>query len=124
MILRRQDLRLLAVIDEVVLQRVIGDPATHRRQLRRLVDESERDNITLRVIPLARGAYPGLRGPFMTMDFADEPSVVYVENQTLSLFLEEKDDLAAFRLSLGNILGKALSPAESADFIAAVAEQT
>ncbi|HEX3592380.1 MAG TPA: helix-turn-helix transcriptional regulator [Pseudonocardiaceae bacterium] len=124
MILRRQDLQLLAVIDEVVLRRVIGDPATHRRQLRRLVDESERDNITLRVVPLVRGAYPGLRGPFMTMDFADEPSVVYVENQTLSLFLEEKDDLAAFRLSLGNILSKALGPAESADFIATVAEQT
>jgi hypothetical protein len=60
----------------------------------------------------------------MTMDFADEPSVVHVENQRLGLFLEEKDDLAAFRLSMGNILTKALSPAESVAFIAAIAEQT
>jgi hypothetical protein len=117
MILRNKELQFLAVIDEVVLHRVIGDPATHRRQLRHLVDEAERENVTLRVVPLARGAYAGLRGSFMTMDFADEPSVVYVENQTMSLFLEEGDDLAAFRLSMGNILAKAVSPAESVAMI-------
>ncbi len=44
----------------------------------------------------------------MTMDFADEPSLVHIENQTLGLFLEEKEDLAAFRLHFGNILDKAL----------------
>jgi transcriptional regulator with XRE-family HTH domain len=123
MILRRKELQLLAVIDEIVLRRVIGDPATHRRQLRHLVDESERENVTLRVIPLARGAYTGLRGAFLIMDFADEPTVVHVENQTLGLFLEEKEDLASYRLAMGNILGKALTPAESATFIAAVAEE-
>jgi transcriptional regulator with XRE-family HTH domain len=123
MILRREELQLLVVIDEVVLRRVVGGPATHRRQLRHLVDEAERENVTLRVVPFARGAYAGLRGPFMAMDFADEPSVVHVENQTLGLFLEEKEDLAAFRLSMGNILAKALDPAQSVAFVAAAAEQ-
>lgn len=59
----------------------------------------------------------------MTMDFADEPSVVHIENQTVGLFLEEKEDLAAFRLSMGNILAKALSPAESVALVTEVAEQ-
>jgi transcriptional regulator with XRE-family HTH domain len=122
-ILRRKDVQLLAVIDEVVLRRVIGDPGTHRRQLNHLVSEASRENVTLRVVPLARGAYAGLRGPFIAMDFADDPSVVHVENQTLGLFLEEKEELAAFRLSMGNILGNALSPAKSVEFVAAVAEQ-
>lgn len=123
LILRRESLQLVAVIDEAILRRVIGSPTTHRRQLRRLVDEAERDNVTLRVVPFARGAYAGLRGSFMIMDFAEEPSAVFIENQTLGLFLEEKEDLAAFRLSLGNILNKALSPAESASLIAEAADQ-
>lgn len=123
-VLRRRDLQFLAVVDEGVLRRVIGEPGTQRRQLRHLVDEADRPNVTLRVVPFAAGAYAGLRGPFMTLDFEDEPSAVFVENQTLGLFLEEKEDLAAFRLSLGNILAKALSPAESVALITDVAEQT
>jgi transcriptional regulator with XRE-family HTH domain len=121
--LRAGNLQLLVVIDEVILRRVIGSPATYRRQLLRLVEDAERQNVTLRVVPFARGAYAGLRGAFMTLDFAAEQSVVYVENHTLGLFLVEKEDLAAFRLSMGNILGKALSHAESASFILEAAEQ-
>lgn len=122
-ILRNKDLQFLAIIDEGVLTRVVGDEGITRRQLRRLVDEADRPNITLRVVPLARGAYPGLRGPFMTMDFESEPSVVYVENQTLGLFLEQAEEIAAFRQSLSNIASKALSAEESIDVIATAADR-
>ncbi|HWE91365.1 MAG TPA: helix-turn-helix transcriptional regulator [Pseudonocardiaceae bacterium] len=122
-ILRRRDVEYLAVVSEAALQQVIGDSSTQRRQLRRLVDEADRPNVTIRVIPRASGAHAGLEGPFQTLDFPDEPSVIYVENQTTCLFMEEKDDLEAYRLRLSNILGVALSPAKSVDLISALAEQ-
>jgi hypothetical protein len=37
------------------------------------------------------------------------------------LFLEEKEDLASYRLALSNILGAALAPAATSDLIKRIA---
>ncbi len=123
-LLRRFGLSFLAVIDEGALHRAIGEPGVVRRQLRHLADIAEHPSITIRVVPLATGAHAGLRGPFVILDFADEPSIVHIENHATSLFLEEKEDLAAYRMALGNILNETLTPAGSAELIAALAGQT
>jgi hypothetical protein len=68
------------------------------------------------------GQYAGLRGPFAILEFEDEPSLVYFANQGTSMFLDEKDDVAAYRVALGNILNEALEPAESVELIASLAE--
>ena len=119
-VLRRRDLQFLAIIDESALHRVIGEQGVMRRQLRHLEDSADRPNITLRIVPARVGAHAGLRGPFVLMDFCDEPSIVHIENHATSLFLEEKEDLAAYRLALGNILGEALNAAESAELISSL----
>jgi hypothetical protein len=94
-----------------------------RRQLRHLVDTADRPNVTVRVVPLQRGPYAGLRGPFAILEFDEEPSLVYTENHVTSMFLDEKEDIAAYRLALGNILNEALEPAESAELIAKLADE-
>jgi transcriptional regulator with XRE-family HTH domain len=118
-VLRRQSLQFLAVIDEGVLGRPVADGGVMRRQLRHLVDSAERANVTVRVVPLRSGAHAGLQGSFATLDFVDEPSLVYFANHATSMFLDEKEDVAAYRLALGNILNVALSPAESVEMISA-----
>lgn len=120
-VLGNRELQFLAVIDEGVLRRPNAESGVMRRQLRHLVDTAERPNITIRVVPLRVGQYAGLRGPFAILEFADEPSLVYTENQVTSMFLDEKDDIAAYRVALGNILNEALEPAESAELIATLA---
>lgn len=122
-VLSRRDLQFLAVIDEGALRRPITESGVMRRQLRHLVDTSERPNITVRVVPLRVGQYAGLRGSFAILEFEDEPSLVYTENQVTSMFLDEKEDIAAYRVALGNILNEALEPAESAELIANLAEE-
>lgn len=116
--LRRQDLEFTAVVDELAMQRMTSDLETTRRQLRHLVDQASRPNVTVRVVPMRAGLYAGQRGSFAIMDFADEPSVVYIENQATSAFVEDQDDLAGYRVALANILNESLSPAESVEFIA------
>lgn len=122
-VLSRRELQFLAVIDEGALRRPITVSGVMRRQLRHLVDSSERPNITVRVVPLQVGQYAGLQGPFAILEFEDEPSLVYTENQVTSMFLDEKEDVAAYRVALGNILNEALEPAESAQLIASLAEE-
>ena len=79
--------------------------------------------MTLRVVPLAAGVHAGIRGPFVILEFAEEPALVYQENHGTELFLEEEADLAAYRLALGTILYSALAPAATTEFIAALAAE-
>lgn len=119
--LRRQDLHFLAVIDEGVLHRPVAERGVMRRQVRHLVDSAERPNVTIRVVPMRVGLHAGLQGPFACLDFAAEPSLVYIENQTTCMFLDEKEDIAAYRVAMGNILNVAMKPAESVELISQIA---
>jgi transcriptional regulator with XRE-family HTH domain len=122
-VLGRRELQYLAVVDEGALRRPMTESGVMRRQLRQLVNSGERPNVTVRVVPLRAGPHAGLRGPFAVMDFDDEPSLTYIENHHVGMFLDEKEDIAAYRLALGNILNVTLEPSESAELIAALAEQ-
>jgi transcriptional regulator with XRE-family HTH domain len=120
-VLRRQDLQFLAVIDEGALRRPVAESGVMRRQLRHLAGAAERPNVTLRVVPMRAGLHAGLQGAFACLDFADEPTLVYVENHHVGMFLDEKQDIAAYRVALGNILNEALKPAESVELISTIA---
>ncbi len=115
--------QFFAVVDEGAMRRPIGEPGVMHRQLHHLLGAAEQPHVTLRVVPLAAGAHAGLRGPFVILEFAEEPALVHVENQSTGLFLEEEADLAAYRLALGNILHAALAPAATAELIAQIATE-
>ncbi len=48
-----------AIIHEAALRVPVGGPSVAKRQLKHLLTQSERDEITIQVIPFAIGAYPG-----------------------------------------------------------------
>src|SRR5262249_16711603 len=68
-----------AVVDEGALRRAIGEPGVMHRQLQHLLVVAAQPHVTLRVVPLAAGAHAGLRGPFVILEFAEEPTLVAVE---------------------------------------------
>ncbi|GID32173.1 hypothetical protein Abr02nite_71560 [Paractinoplanes brasiliensis] len=72
---------LRAVIDEAVLLRRVGGPDIMRKQLDHLLMMSERNNVTLRVLPFEAGAHPAQDGPFTILNFSQEwmGNLVYVE---------------------------------------------
>ncbi|MGH3841926.1 MAG: helix-turn-helix domain-containing protein [Pseudonocardiaceae bacterium] len=112
--------QFFAVVDEGALRRPIGEPGVMHRQLHHLLGAAEQPHVTLRVVPLTAGAHAGLRGSFVILEFAEEPALVFVENQETGLFLEEEGDLAAYRLALGTILNAALAPAATTELIAQI----
>ncbi len=113
--------QFFAVVDEGALRRPVGGPGVMHRQLHHLLGVAEQPHVTVRIVPVAAGAYAGLRGPFVILEFADEPALVFIENHGTGLFLEEEADLAAYRLALGTILHAALAPAATAELIAQIA---
>jgi transcriptional regulator with XRE-family HTH domain len=115
--------QFFAVVDEGALRRPIGEPGVMHRQLHHLLVVAEQPHVTLRVVPLAAGTHAGLRGPFMILEFDEEPALVYLENHGTVMFLEEEADLSSYRVALGNILQVALAPAATIELITQVAAE-
>ncbi|WP_326562533.1 helix-turn-helix domain-containing protein [Micromonospora sp. NBC_01796] len=120
---RPQPPELLAIMDEMVLRRVLGSHRLMARQLRHLIEAADRPNITLRVVPLAVGGHSGLDGGFALFDFPRNKSVVYLDHKISGLFLEEAPQVAFFRREAERLGAVALSPTESVDFVARVATE-
>ncbi len=124
MLIRSSAPQFFAVVDEGALRRPVGEPGVMHRQLHHLLGAAERPHVTLRVVPLAAGAHAGLSGPFVILEFTEEPALVFVENQSTGLFLEEEADLAAYRLALGTMLHAALAPAATTELIVQIAAES
>jgi hypothetical protein len=113
--------RFLATVHEMALRMPAGGPGVMRRQVQHLLTMAERPNVEMRVVPMGAGAHVGLRGPFVMLEFVEEPTLVFVENQNMGLFLEDEADILAYRLALTNILRVALASDATADLIASIA---
>jgi transcriptional regulator with XRE-family HTH domain len=115
--------RLLVLIEECVLRRVVGDAGLMRRQVRHLEDAATRPNVTVQVVPTAAGAHPGLEGPFAILEFGRDPTLVYLENRQGSVILEEDGDIDRARIALRHLQQIALSPEDSLALLAEVARE-
>lgn len=120
--LRRHDCpTLLSIIGETALHCPIGGRTVLRDQLRYLGEVAGRPNVTLRIVPTAFGGHPGLMGSFLRMRFLDRPSVVFLENHTSSLFLEDYGDTAAYDQAVDGLLDLAISEEDSLRLVAELA---
>jgi transcriptional regulator with XRE-family HTH domain len=74
-------LSFLFIMGEEALYRWIGGRPAMERQLAHLADVVRRENVELRILPFAAGAYPGLLGPFIMLRQIDSgEQVTYLEN--------------------------------------------
>jgi hypothetical protein len=78
---RNPPARLHVLIDESALLRQLGGASVMANQLEHLWAMSERTNIFLGIVPLAHGAYPAMRSPFVVMRFTDpaQPELLFLE---------------------------------------------
>ena len=118
-------LELAAVLDEAVLHRQVGGPEVMRQQLLHLVKMSARPNITLQVLPFARGSHPAIVGGFTILRFPGEPEsgVVFLENMVSDLFIERDAQVHHYRLAFERVREMSLQPEESVSFINQIASQ-
>ncbi len=113
-----------AVIDETALLRPFGTPDDRREQLQRLIDTEPLDHVTVQVLPLDAGPHPGMAGPFSILDFPeDDPSLVYVEAEPNSLYLEERAEIHRYSVVFQNLSAMALSPDTSIAYLTKLADR-
>ncbi|MGO1053915.1 helix-turn-helix domain-containing protein [Crossiella sp. CA198] len=108
---------LHCVVEESALHRPIGGPGVLARQLQALCLLAERPNVTLRVLPLSRGAHPGLRGSMTILEFADAPPLVRVPLAGTHTFLQHAPEVERAREAWQVLEHLALPPAESAHLL-------
>lgn len=94
-LLDRSDVHLDVILDESVLHRVVGDSAIMRKQVAHIRSCADRDNVTIRVLPLSDGVHSGSSGSVVILDFAAEAMapVPYVETVAGDLYLEKGSDI-------------------------------
>ncbi|MBC6446793.1 helix-turn-helix domain-containing protein [Actinokineospora xionganensis] len=119
---RRTPPRLDLILSEHALRAPIGGPKVMGRQLRHLIDLADRDNVSLRVIPREVAVHPGLMGQFVILDFAKDPTVVFVEARTTGLFRDDPDEVALYRLTVERLLAVALDEPSSLGLLRSIAE--
>lgn len=118
--------KIWSVIEEAVLRRPVAGPAVMRAQFRHLIEVAELPDVTVQVVPFASGAHAGESGSFTVLRFEerDLPDVVYLEQLTNAVYLEQRSDVERYLEVVDELSGDALTPAATARFIEQVARET
>ncbi|GAB2551636.1 helix-turn-helix domain-containing protein [Nocardia heshunensis] len=133
---RRQKLdeescRVTALLSEAVLHHRPCDPKTMAVQLFQLIADSERPNVTVRVVPMAVGFHSGLatgsftllRFPLMLPNKIAAPPVVYAETAGESLYTDETDLVARFSAAVADMQMVALTEEATRDLVLRLAKE-
>ncbi|MFE0413123.1 transcriptional regulator WhiJ [Streptomyces tendae] len=112
------------VVHEAALRIRVGDRAVSRAQLRRLLDESEREHVTVRVIPFDTDRFAGasaammhVGGPFPQLD------TVLRDSPNGTAFLDAQSQLERFRTLFRKVEQASLDPNRTRDFIHHLAKE-
>ena len=115
-VLDREDLKLSVVLDESVLKRRIGDESVMYEQLQRLVQDADRPNLTLQVLPLS-AQHMVFGESFVVFSFQDATDatqdVVITEQLRNSVTLEGERETYLHRIAFQALSEASLDPAES-----------
>jgi hypothetical protein len=116
---RQRPARLWAVVDEGVLHRPIGSKAILKAQLEYLIEASRRHNVTLQVIPFEKGGYTATGGAFTLLRFNDSdlPDIVYIEHLTSAVYLDKREELDAYVVTMDAVSISAAQPRQTESFL-------
>jgi len=113
---------LWTVVDEAALRRRVGGAELMRAQLEHVLELSSLKNVAMQVIPFAAGAHPAMGRPFVILVFPEriDPDVVYLEDLTSTLYLEDVDEVDRYNVFFNHLRATALSFEDSAALITSV----
>jgi transcriptional regulator with XRE-family HTH domain len=105
---------LSVVMTEAAIRYEVGGTDVRREQLAHLLTAAEEPHVTIQVIPFSGGAHPSMTASFRILDFPHgDPSVVCQESAGGDLFLEDPDDLRAYRWIYSDLQAIALPAADT-----------
>ncbi|QQQ75046.1 helix-turn-helix domain-containing protein [Saccharothrix sp. 6-C] len=110
-------LAVWAILDEAALRRSVGGRDVQEEQLVHLLKLAELPNVTLQVLPFGKGQHMAMGTAFTMLKFVDLPSVIYIDNLTGGLYLDEAAEVERYSLVMDHLRATALDPQESVALI-------
>ncbi|GAA2337386.1 helix-turn-helix transcriptional regulator [Dactylosporangium salmoneum] len=103
-------LQLWAIVDESVVRRHVGGVEVMRDQWRRLIEATERPNVTLQILPLDAGEHAFLGGSVALLEFPDVAhlDVVYLEGLAGDYYEEQPAEVKRYRVEFERLSTRAL----------------
>jgi len=117
---------LFFILDEAVVRRLIGGKAVMRRQIRRLIEIAHRPKVTVEIVPFSAGVHPGLKGPFVVIEFPDpeDDDVLYLESARGDLISRDApNEVADYREAFEVLRNLSLGPAGSQRYLDQLADE-
>lgn len=116
--------RLISIVDEAALRRVVGSPGVMAEQLRFLVGMAAHYKVTLLAVPFEAGAHTAMDGAFSLLEFpSPEPRIVSISTGVESLYVEDDAYVERHTLIFDGVHNLALDPKGSLDLIGSVADE-
>ncbi|MFJ5075338.1 helix-turn-helix domain-containing protein [Streptomyces sp. NPDC088553] len=113
-----------AVIHEAALRMQFGGPKVAREQLEHILAHSERENVTVRVIPFTAGGFPGAGQSFTYVAApVAQLDTVQLDSSHGSLLLDADMQLRRYRGLLDRLRALALSTEDSRAFVRNIAQE-
>lgn len=110
------------VIDEAALRRAPADHAVMARQIRALL--ATPPNVTVQVLPFSAGLHMALDGPVIVLHFGGSiPPKAYIETTGGDIYVESTEGVRRCSIVFEGVRNAALSPEESATWLARLAEE-
>jgi transcriptional regulator with XRE-family HTH domain len=124
--------KLEIVLNEGVLRRPLRNRGEMADQLRHITKAAALPNVSVHVLPFATGIHPAAMagGPFVILDFPDngdvrgaEPTTVYSDGLTGSLYLDKPVEVDAYCAVWAEIIKTSLNEVQSRKLIATIAKE-
>ncbi|SFD56197.1 Helix-turn-helix domain-containing protein [Actinopolyspora lacussalsi subsp. righensis] len=121
----KQGPHFTALIMETALRNPIGGRAVLAEQLRHIVDVASWERVTVQVIPAGiERWHPAHAGAFILFEFPKSKPIVHIEQYSSSTFLHEPEDGRAYQEAAGTLRQLVMSPEDSTELIARIANET
>jgi transcriptional regulator with XRE-family HTH domain len=118
---------LFFILDEAVVRRLIGGKDVMRRQIRHLIEMADRPNVTIEIVPFRAGPHPGLKGPFVIVEFPDpgDDDVLYLEarGDMIRAGISEEGEVSAYREVFEQLRELSLGPDGSVAYLGRLADE-
>jgi len=117
--------RLIAVVTEASLMYRWGTRADRRNQVEHLITMSRRPSLELRLLRFEDGPHPGMSSLINVFEFPDDkqdPSVVYLENDTAIQEVTRDEDVSAYTVTFGRIRQAALASSTTTAYLEKLVE--
>jgi transcriptional regulator with XRE-family HTH domain len=111
------------VMEQAVLERPIGGPEVHAKQLQQLLRIGGMRNVQLQVMPTGRREHPCLDNSFTLLTPKGKEQVAYMESQGYPRLIADREEVRILAARYGIIRAQALNPYESLELIEKMLEE-